>query len=115
MHATGSRSGSKLTNSETVCLPSDDPEVIRYLQQQEQKRLASEMSPSGSGSVTPTHNGNGHAEAAGAATASPTKPPLRKGPMRKRPRQSLEAMAAAIDQGKKMTTLEKVGLQPCVR
>lgn len=27
--------------------------------------------------------------------------------MRKRPRQSLEAMAAAIDKGKKMTTLEK--------
>lgn len=102
--------GLELINSETVCLPSDDPEVIRYLQQQEQKRLASEMSPSGSGSVTPTHNGNGHTEAAAAiaATESPSKPPLRKGPMRKRPRQSLEAMAAAIDKGKKMTTLEKV-------
>lgn len=72
------------------------------------------MSPSGSGSVTPTHNGNGHTEAAAATAAheSPSKPPLRK-PMRKRPRQSLEAMAAGIDKGKKMTTLEKVGL--CLR
>lgn len=68
------------------------------------------MSPSGSGSVTPTHNGNGHTESAAAVASreSPSKP-LRRGPLRKRPRQSLEAMAAAIDQGKKMTTLEKVG------
>lgn len=76
------------------------------------------MSPSGSGSVTPTHNGNGHTEAAAAVAAieSPSKlptKPLRKGPLRKRPRQSLEAMAAAIDKGKKMTTLEKVSLWGC--
>lgn len=88
------------------------------MQQQENKRLASDMSPSGSGSgsnsgsATPTRNGNGNGHTAAAAVIaaneSPVKP-LRKGPTRKRPRQSLEAMAAAIDKGKKMTTLEKVG------
>jgi hypothetical protein len=35
-------------------------------------------------------------------------PPKVKGPIRRKPRQSLEAMSAALDKGRKMTTLEKV-------
>ena len=34
--------------------------------------------------------------------------PLKRAPPRKKPRQSLEQMSAALDKGKKMTTLEKV-------
>jgi len=44
-------------------------------------------------------------EAAPVSTASK---PKAKGPVKRKPRQSLESMSAALDKGKKMTTLEKV-------
>lgn len=101
--------------SETVRLPKDDPEAIKYLAQQ-----AAEASSEASTSAAVSADGASPAPAAttsnGTAASEPqTQPrpaparPLGRGPVRKRPRQSLEAMSAALDAGKKMTTLEKVG------
>ncbi|WVF66711.1 hypothetical protein IAT40_001453 [Kwoniella sp. CBS 6097] len=44
---------------------------------------------------------------ASATTPAPAVKPKPKGPVRRKPRQSLETMSAALDKGKKMTTLEK--------
>ncbi|BEI79530.1 hypothetical protein CcaverHIS002_0100590 [Cutaneotrichosporon cavernicola] len=68
---------------ETVMLRKSDPEVAKLLALQRER----EATESGS-----------------SASASPAPGPRR----RKRPRQSLEALAAALDGGKKMTTLEKM-------
>ncbi|ORX36424.1 bucentaur or craniofacial development-domain-containing protein [Kockovaella imperatae] len=62
---------------ETVNLPADHPEAIAYLNK---------------GRIEPTKS---------------AQPGPRKGPLKRKPRQSLEQMSAALDKGKKMTTLEK--------
>lgn len=81
-------------SSETIQLPANDPEVIRYLQQ----------SKSASTGAAPAE----------VTTLAVEKPPLpqAKPPPRRKPRQSLESMSAALEKGKKMTTLEKVS-PPC--
>ena len=48
------------------------------------------------------------ASASSSISSSSTVKSKAKGPVRRKPRQSLEAMSAALDKGKKMTTLEKV-------
>lgn len=104
--------------SETVRLPKGDPEAIKYLAQQAAEAKPQETAPTPQAAETsaaapePTATTISSADASIApstAIAAPIAAPPRRGPpMRKRPRQSLEAMAAAIDKGKKMTTLEKV-------
>jgi len=79
-----------LTTSETVQLPDDDPEAIAFLKRDDTKPGSDPLSQ------TPT------------STAGPSKKPPRR-----KPRQSLEAMSAALDKGKKMTTLEKVSQTRC--
>lgn len=71
--------------------PKDHPEAIKY------------------GAVESATSAPAAAAVKDTTPSAPTAPgpPLRR-PVRKRPRHSLEAMAAAIDAGKKITTLEKV-------
>lgn len=71
----------------------DDPEAVKLLALQKAREEGAAV--------------EGESSAA-SSSASPAPAGKRRGPVRKRPRQSLEALAAAIDGGKKMTTLEKV-------
>jgi hypothetical protein len=87
--------------SETVMLPADHPDAIAYLK----KGSASESADKAPVEETAKPQTT---ETATIADAGPSKPKT-KPPPRRKPRQSLEAMSAALDKGKKMTTLEKVG------
>ena len=90
--------------SETVMLPADHPDAIAYLKKGSTSKSADDVP------VEETEKPQ-KAEAATIADAGPSKPKS-KPPPRRKPRQSLEAMSAALDKGKKMTTLEKVSAQP---
>lgn len=83
-----------------MILPADHPEAIAYL-----KKEAMDKTPE----VPPNdQEDTPHAtDAPPLIDAGPSKP-KNKPPPRRKPRQSLEAMSAALDKGKKMTTLEKV-------
>jgi hypothetical protein len=91
-------------SSETVMLPADHPDAIAHLK----KGSTSESAESTTidEAVKPQES-----EGATVADAGPSKPKS-KPPPRRKPRQSLEAMSAALDKGKKMTTLEKVSHSP---
>lgn len=90
--------------SETVMLPADDPEAVEYMKKSEGVSPAlknTEGMEAKSGESSPL-------TAAGPSVANQAKKPAGKGPPRRKTRQSLEQMSAALDKGKKMTTLEKV-------
>ncbi|EIW69149.1 hypothetical protein TREMEDRAFT_62877 [Tremella mesenterica DSM 1558] len=74
-----------LTQSETIQLRADDPEAIKYLSTEFTSTDDKPPKTSSTDTTTPGKSAKG----------------------RKKPRVSLETMAAAIDKGKKMTTLEK--------
>ncbi|WVW79724.1 hypothetical protein I302_101694 [Kwoniella bestiolae CBS 10118] len=102
---------------EIVKLRKDDPEAIAFLAEQsfenqqngrktdipeltDEVSLSKETQISSSASIPN--------QQLPSTSADPTPPPRPKGPpIRRKPRQSLEAMSAALDRGKKMTTLEK--------
>lgn len=87
----------KADRSETVKLRKDDPEAIKLLALQREREANGQ------------NGGAGESTSDGASSSSASPAPVGKPKRgRKRPRQSLEALAAAIDGGKKMTTLEKV-------
>lgn len=101
----------------------DDPEAIAYLARIAKEghaaagtigSTASAVSTTQSAeqapAPTPTPSAAPPVQAAVAPTSNTSTAPLppKKGPIRRKPRQSLEAMSAALDKGKKMTTLEKV-------
>ena len=90
--------------SETVMLPADHPDAIAYLKKGSTSKSADDVPVEESEKPQ-------KAEAATITDAGPSKPKS-KPPPRRKPRQSLEAMSAALDKGKKMTTLEKVSPQP---
>lgn len=94
-------------SSETVSLPKDDPEVVAYLARQTQPEVKLPVETNGH-STTDNKEDPPKSIAEASYTAAPTNLPPRKGPLKRKPRQSLEAMSAALDKGKKMTTLEKV-------
>jgi hypothetical protein len=89
-----------------IMLPKDHPDAKKYAVEEEEGPAANGEA---STVATPSSSEAGTPVSIDSAPSSsrPSGPPLRR-PMRKRPRQSLEAMAAAIDAGKKLTTLEKV-------
>jgi hypothetical protein len=89
-----------LSCRETVMLPPDHPDAIAYLKK-ESTREPTEAASTGQAIVADT------GDVAVIHEAEPSKPKA-KPPPRRKPRQSLEAMSAALDKGKKMTTLEKV-------
>ena len=104
--------------SETVTLPSTDPEAIAYLTGQSastvmirpaQPPSAPVPNPAALQAVLPTTPTDPSRSfpvqtfASGKPSTKSTKPPARR-----IPRQSLEQMSAALSSGKKMTTLEKV-------
>lgn len=121
---------SKLTPSrdisETMVLPSDDPEAIAYLKREDKPPNVTNSNDeiptatstfTGPIQTTQNESATGHITSASSSpaapvptTASTAAPAARpRGPLqRRKPRQSLEAMSAALDKGKKMTTLEKV-------
>lgn len=82
-------------------LPADDPEAIAF------SRKSVPEQPLGDTPEASASTGVDAISASTEPTAGPSKPKA-KGPVRRKPRQSLEAMSAALDKGKKMTTLEKV-------
>ena len=87
---------------ETVQVPSNDPEAVAYLARLDkiqpiQSDEAHNLSLS-SESLAPIPR---------SGTSSMTEP-SRRSLTKRKPRQSLEQMSAALDKGKKMTTLEKV-------
>lgn len=86
--------------------PKDHPDAKKY------GVASANSSGNGANGVSADANAGSAPEVKDTTPSAPTAPgpPLRR-PVRKRPRQSLEAMAAAIDAGKKITTLEKVSLQ----
>ncbi|KAK8861324.1 hypothetical protein IAR55_002143 [Kwoniella newhampshirensis] len=107
---------------ETVKLPASDPEVVAYLARQAEPHATETVGddPSASTVPPPSTQGNTHLTAldygqspsASIPSTVVRKPeiiaPRPKGPPpRRKPRQSLEQMSAALDKGKKMTTLEK--------
>lgn len=102
--------------SETVSLPKDDPEVVAFLARRPKIGIDSEAGPTNVTSVPSSNSVNLDVKAVSASSSTPIQapaapvPPVRKGPPKRKPRQSLEAMSAALDKGKKMTTLEKVSL-----
>lgn len=75
-------------------LPADHPEAVEQI-----RRTQSEESAVNSPATSST------------AFESKSQTTVKK-PVRRKPRQSLEAMSAALDKGKKMTTLEKVSQWP---
>lgn len=81
-------------------LPADHPDAIAYLKKGS-KVESVEHVPVEETSTSQTKEGATSAD-------SGTMVPKSKPPPRRKPRQSLEAMSAALDKGKKMTTLEKV-------
>lgn len=103
-----SASGCSLSR-ETVKLPADDPEVIEY-----QKRNNADSGPQevrlAMDADVETETPDNRRDLASGPSKSKAKPPARR-----KPRQSLEAMSAALDRGKKMTTLEKVRLHSLSR
>ncbi|KAL1410214.1 hypothetical protein Q8F55_004219 [Vanrija albida] len=96
---------------ETVRLPKDDPEAIKYLAAQAAESSAEASTPEASSSAGGAAAVAGTASSGAASEPQPQPRPAPsrpgRGPVRKRPRASLEAMSAALDAGKKMTTLEK--------
>ena len=101
----------------------DDPEAIAYLARIAKEghaaagtigSTASAVSTTQSAeqapAPTPTPSAAPPVQAAVAPTSNTSTAPVppKKGLIRRKPRQSLEAMSAALDKGKKMTTLEKV-------
>jgi hypothetical protein len=81
-------------------LPADDPEAVEYLKKSEGVSPALK-------DTTGMEAKSGESNLSTAALPQ-AKKPNGKGPPRRKPRQSLEQMSAALDKGKKMTTLEKV-------
>ncbi|WWD16774.1 hypothetical protein CI109_101206 [Kwoniella shandongensis] len=112
---------------ETAKLPASDPEVVAYLARQVESSTtkADESDPSTTNIVgaiseaTPmtsamvsndpsSSTSNNVQPSSTTPTISAHPAPRPKGPPpRRKPRQSLEQMSAALDKGKKMTTLEK--------
>lgn len=94
------------TFSETIKLPADDPEVVQYRRRQSQTLAPAETAAESvpEAVVDPASD----LSRAKTESASDLPMPKAKPPPRRKPRQSLEALSAAIDKGKKMTTLEKV-------
>jgi hypothetical protein len=83
----------------------DDPEAIAYSQGRVTELATDDTSHEN------TQDLHGAAPVSSEAVAGPSKTTMQhKKPVRRKPRQSLEAMSAALDKGKKMTTLEKVSL-----
>lgn len=129
---------SSSSDSETVSLPETDPEAIAFLAKQKEEAVTVAQppptsSPPASGPGAPaatttmpmpepaqTTAESAQAKASeistlptpSAPTAPATKPAAKGGPPRRKPRQSLEAMASALGKGKKMTTFEKVRPAP---
>jgi hypothetical protein len=83
-------------------LPADHPDAIAYLKRESEANSAGTIV-----SEVPDQTATGATSLATPINAGPSKPKS-KPPPRRKPRQSLEAMSAALDKGKKMTTLEKV-------
>ncbi|OCF30824.1 hypothetical protein I316_07547 [Kwoniella heveanensis BCC8398] len=122
---------------ERVQLPADDPVAIAYLSRRTETEERAAALTGGdadgerkddaaaiAGESTMQHADTGHSSPqpesvlstsvlASSSSSQPAQTPSSapkskpKGPMRRKPRQSLEAMSAALDKGKKMTTLEK--------
>lgn len=84
-------------------LPGNHPDAIAYLKKESQANLADDADAV----KAPDPISTGEPTASTSTSAGPSKPKT-KPPPRRKPRQSLEAMSAALDKGKKMTTLEKV-------
>ncbi len=100
--------------SESVMLPSTDPEAVAYLAQERVSTTNGPTSESTDPIRTPPTSTTSQIYSSMAApqpfppqTSIPSKP-TPKPPVRRKPRQSLEQMSAALSSGKKMTTLEKV-------
>ena len=89
-------------SSETVTLPADHPEAIAYMKKTSKGVTPSDAPKEEAGTLQPSDN-------ASAPYAGPSKQKL-KVPARRKPRQSLESMSAALAKGKKMTTLEKASI-----
>jgi hypothetical protein len=89
---------------ETVQLPADHPEAVAYLK----KGLKSEETVTLSDFQTADQASLSMKPDTMASADAGLSKPRAKPPPRRKPRQSLEAMSAALDKGKKMTTLEKV-------
>ena len=92
-------------------LRSSDPEAVQYLARKTLNHPLPELAQS-----IPSNGESSTSRPVSAPSQDlpPTEssaPPSRAGPIRKKPRKSLEAMAAELN-GKKMTTLEKVQLFP---
>lgn len=112
---------------ETVTLPADDPEAIAYLARDQSgisgtpvvglegaDEAATSTTPGERDSLAsrPAEVKTPLISATSASSSSGATPlPPKKGPPKRKPRQSLEQMAAALD-GKKMTTFEKVRRSP---
>ncbi|WWC87537.1 uncharacterized protein L201_002427 [Kwoniella dendrophila CBS 6074] len=115
---------------ETVKIRKDDPEAIAYLAKQSEPEgqgekqsvsMEGELSSNVSGipvkegdSTVPLSSSNQSTKINSTSPIIPPPNPITsitprpKGPpIRRKPRQSLESMSAALDKGKKMTTLEK--------
>jgi hypothetical protein len=80
-------------------LPADHPEAMAYL-----KKVSKDETP---GTTSKEESAKPQAFDTTTSDAGPSQLKS-KPPPRRKPRQSLEAMSAALDKGKKMTTLEKV-------
>ncbi|WVQ83552.1 hypothetical protein IAT38_005693 [Cryptococcus sp. DSM 104549] len=101
---------------ETVKLPATDPEAVAYYAKLAEKPMEGETkadplnpesTPTPATTVAPPSASPAPPSSASPAPASSSAPPLRKGPPPRKKRQTLEQMSAALDKGKKMTTLEK--------
>jgi hypothetical protein len=90
-------------------LPADDPEAVNYLKKSEGVSPALKDTEE----MEAKNGESNHPTAALPSVSNQAKKPTGKGPPRRKPRQSLEQMSAALDKGKKMTTLEKV-CWPCL-
>ncbi|KAK1920825.1 bucentaur or craniofacial development-domain-containing protein [Papiliotrema laurentii] len=106
---------------ETVLLSRDHPDAVAHFAREAAlKGAESESSPAPSGSgltastispkstILPSGSTAPQTSQAGSLASSSPKTIIKsRPPVRRKPRQSLEAMSAALDKGKKMTTLEK--------
>ena len=115
-----------MCRSETVSLPASDPEAIAYLSRIRNTGTSTSTAVNSSSSdhtptpqsLAPTSSILG--ESSNNLTTQTASPPVpvsalktpSKAPIRRKPRQSLEQMSAALDKGKKMTTLAKVSSCP---
>ncbi|KAK6906925.1 hypothetical protein I203_100914 [Kwoniella mangroviensis CBS 8507] len=111
---------------EIVKLKKDDPETIAYLSKRDQDQDPNQTTSGSKEGTTntsenqsdipkddhpssiPTQGQQQQKSPITTSAPAPKPAPRPKGPpIRRKPRQSLEAMSAALDKGKKMTTLEK--------